>query len=424
MDDLVFLEAGIPMINGKWIAVAVDYFDMCYFASASGQGLYDEDRIRRLMAMCKAHGADTVLWRVSACGQVIYPSRVENRFGSAGDPRKHTAAVVEAMARFDPLEVAARAAREQGLEFLVWVTLYDDYFVWSESRLIQEQPHVQMVDRLGKLYFRGVVSYAYPEAVDFRLRQFREILDYDVDGLHMSCRSHANQSCPFRMPDMFGFNKPIADEYQRRTGDDLCKVTNIEIKTNAMHVADWMAFPDDPFDRELWHAIKGEYHTQFLRSVRREFPDKKLSLCFPITPGMPDAPLWEGVHPMGQFKLDISTWINEKLVDTLTPSEYGARWDLIHTWAEHYAPTAQAAGVKMATYQWIRNVGFNAMAQTVADRTAAGFDGTVFHEAACLEWPDTNANAQSTEDESKQQEREQVIAATKEQFFKPVWQIG
>ena len=43
----------------------VDFFDLCWEATKRGEGLYDQERIERLIARCAEEGFDALYWRVS-----------------------------------------------------------------------------------------------------------------------------------------------------------------------------------------------------------------------------------------------------------------------------------------------------------------------------------------------------------------------
>ena len=297
----------------------MDFFTWAYYLDRYENRLCTPDDMTRLMEKYAELGIETVFWRLSACGPVLYHSQVEYQFDD--DPRKHARALGRIMRRYDPLEEAIKSARKAGLRLAPWFTLFDDYFLGKSGRLVAEHPEWQWVDRTGKIYFQGVLSYAFPEVVAYRLEMIREIRKYGGDGLFLSLRSHADQSCPFRKTDMFGFEKPVVEEYKKRYGVDISKFDDIKYLLDDRHfVSDYELSGGEEFDRDQWHRLKGEFFTGFLEKVREEVgPETPVYICYVETEE------YEGIHNMAQFHLDWVQWLAKGLVTALAP-QFWINW--------------------------------------------------------------------------------------------------
>lgn len=314
------------MINNKQIVIPVDFFDHVYWKKQWADTLYDQDDIRRMMsAMVERGKADVCLWRLSACGAMTYRSRVEEQ--KRWDPRAPARAMNEVLNAYDPLAEAVNAAGRADIPLYAWITLFDEGYPPNMSRFLQENPHCQWVDRTGTIYAPGIPCYDYDETIEFRLKHIRELLDYGVNGLYLSLRSHSDQATPFRQKDFFGFNDPVVEEYKRRHGKDIRKFDDAQHILDEKHFRCRMEFIGGEFDIDAWHRLKGESLTRLLREVHKlagaDFP---IWLCF-IGPfeGM-ELPagiqndcenLTEGIHAFARFHIDWQTWLEEKLVDTL-----------------------------------------------------------------------------------------------------------
>jgi len=73
---------------------------------------------------------------------------------------------------------------------------------------------------------------------------------------------------------------------------------------------------------------------------------------------------------------------------------------------------------RLISAQWIRGCGFDGMAKAMEGRAQGGFDGAVFHEAACMEWPEPAASS-----DGRPNPRAQEIDSIKKRYFRPVWTI-
>lgn len=276
------------------LAMAVDYYDLVMISD----DLFDEEPIDRMLGEFAERGVNAIQWRVSVLGKLLYHTKTVDRFavgpfGAADIPG--FAAVHQPiyekcqaiMAKMDPMEVAVRLCRKHGLKVYPWLTIYDDAgyhsFTWSE--LIRKRPELCWKSIDGDVYYHGVTSYVYPEVVQHRLAQIKELLSYEGDGVYLSIRSHSRPpgyidryleflkdhtreewaKSPMNMnlselcadcERRFGYDPPAANAYRAKMGRN--------------------ASPDDV----EWWRFRGEYLVDFLKNVHELVKRDGGDLCF------------------------------------------------------------------------------------------------------------------------------------------------
>jgi hypothetical protein len=373
------------MINNRTVMIHVDFHDQCFWADKHGQGLYDEARIENLVRNCASQGADILLWRLTVCGPVAYRSKVETVFNDSAGGRRHSRALARAIEKFDPLETGAKHARGHGLKFYALIDLYDKFFAPWQSRLLAEHPEYQWTDRTGTIHLRGVPCYAYPGARDWEIRLIREVLTYDVDGLLLTTASHSNQHCPYREPDMFGYDKPVVEEYKRRYGVDISRYDDIVYERNDTRFANKFKFTGNDFDLSLWHRLKGEYFTLLLREIR-EAMGKERKMLVLINNST------EGPNRMARHHMDWGNWAAENIIDGLIlrePLRLDGRLDHRLLGSVRRALAAGTAlyiwrGAPASMRGW-ENIGRLSRLTARADRQRL-LDGFALHEAGTFEF--------------------------------------
>lgn len=305
--------------SGKIVSLNVDYADEVLFCEDFGYTEYDEDKIRLLMERASNSGFNRMLWRVSMCGKVNYFSRVEDIYDYGQHNRKPISQ------DFDPLKVASAYARKYGMEIDAWMTLYDDSPMLKDgsdkmaSVLCRTHPEWQMLSRDGKDFYQGVFCYAYPGVREHKLAMLAELVQYDIDGVFLSTRSHSRtpefrkksleyiegqisfeelNGCAAGTRDRFGFNDPVVEEYKKRYGTDI---------------------RNDEFDKVLWNSLRGEYLTGFLYEARRLLSSHDKRLCMMVKDE--DRGDSRGGHRLGWILGDLYTdwekWVNENIIDEL-----------------------------------------------------------------------------------------------------------
>lgn len=267
--------------------MAVDYYDLIW----QSEELFDEQHIDRFLGECAGRGINAIQWRLSVCGQLLYHTRTGDMFtGKKYNSQTSIAKAHETtyykcktiLRQFDPLETAIRLSHKHGLKLYPWLTLYDDYGILGDrqSSIVANYPNMSWSSIDNRNHYLGVLSYAYPEVVEFRLRQIREILSYGGDGIYLCNRSHSRppeynialEDFTIRNPDTsyiqwiaantefiekaqktaigkFGFDPPAVAAYIQATG-----------------------MP--PENSPEWWNFRGQYFTKFMKQVRKEVSGK------------------------------------------------------------------------------------------------------------------------------------------------------
>ncbi|HIE03332.1 MAG TPA: hypothetical protein EYP61_01095 [Candidatus Latescibacteria bacterium] len=347
----------------------VDFFDLCWEATKRGEGLYDRERIKRLIARCAEEDFDALHWRVSVCGKVAYHSKVMTVFD--GEYRLCANPLAQVLKRFDPLEVGARYARKYGLRIYPWVTLFDSYFVGLEDRFFASHPEYLLMSRDGSQVLRGVPCYAYPEVREYRLVEAKELMDYDVDGI-MYCahNSHTGLTIVSGEPDgedIFGYNPPVVEAFKERYGVDILK---------------------EDFDREAWYKLLGEFLTQYLKEVRGELNKRGKEMVVAVKRGEYAI---GGVYPRAKIHLDWRRWAQEQIVDGLIfPVAYGVDnttpEDDIRSIEGYRSELDRRCRLYVWYTVWTSHATPSEVRRVVSGVRESHLDGIVFHEAATFEF--------------------------------------
>jgi hypothetical protein len=165
-----------------------------------------------------------------------------------------------------------------------------------EDRLRIEHPEYAPVNRWGTWRQGGPVEFAYPGA---RQGVVRYLVKHTVEGGYdgIVLLTYA-ENYSQRYADEFGFNEPIVTEFKRRYGVDI---------------------RSQPFDKNAWSRLRGEYFTQFLRELHASLAKhgRKIAVCVDGS----DAELptcWiahGGVRTSGLVHMDVGRWARERLVE-------------------------------------------------------------------------------------------------------------
>jgi len=198
-NDMVVAEAieGVPFVGSRG-------------------GWYREEDLTGMIGRAAACGYRKIYFRVAVCGRAACPSGVK-------EPPDHDPAWAQTLRRYDPLDVAVRAAHDAGVECWAWLTPFDEcgrepgHPGSFQSRFSAEHPEFQLASREGDDTLWGVYCFGYPEVVDYFLRHLDEVLDRGPDGVFFSNRTHSNMDLRCRE---YGFNEPVIQRYRERHGGD------------------------------------------------------------------------------------------------------------------------------------------------------------------------------------------------------------
>jgi HEAT repeat protein len=201
-------------------------------------------------------------------------------------------------------DIAIAAAHRRGMQIYIVADLFDhgsqaDADPCSgEDRLRIEHPEWCPLDRWGERRAPGPIEFCYPEARHLLIsRYLRHVAQYGYDGI--SFWTYVERVIRYR--DEFGFNEPIMSEFKRRHGVDI---------------------RNQPFDKEAWYCLRGEYLTQFMRELHTALAAKGTKLSMAIYSPAPNYPEpWDGgkvdFPAAGMIYMDWEGWVQEGIIDEL-----------------------------------------------------------------------------------------------------------
>ncbi|MBM4079651.1 MAG: hypothetical protein FJ278_08120 [Planctomycetes bacterium] len=289
----------------------VSWGDLFYFfGPETDPGLYTRDQIRRMMVAWKKQGFTQVYWRSEHVPMDDWKWNTSTTYADASFLKAESDRIHRAC---DTTQAAIELARENGLKFFLWHSVYDEgtppdqkhrlwgTFPWRHT-FFDERPGMDTVDRRGGVQW-GIPEMAYPAVRQRKIQQYADFLrKYDADGVLVYLHSH---SAPGLHGDQYGFNPPIVAEYQKRHG--------VDILTDARFDCTSPSFDQRDPAVEQWRALRGEYLTQFLREFRAALRTLRPNLQIAINTQGGD---YFG-PPFGNMKMEWRRWIQEGLIDVL-----------------------------------------------------------------------------------------------------------
>lgn len=189
--------------------------------------------------------------------------------------------------KYDTLAAAAEEAWSLGIKMLGWMRINNETSgsgEWAKfganTPFHLAHPDMRKVDKDGNLTPR--LSFAYPEVREYLCSIGREILDRGVDGLAIDVLRH---------PPMVMFDKPLAEDFIRLTGQDPRRM--------------------EGDGSEEWLRFRARAFTGLLRDMRRMM-DRS---------GAGDKPLYVRTlfQPWRNLRdgCDVEAWMKEGIVDTV-----------------------------------------------------------------------------------------------------------
>lgn len=253
----------------KRVVMDVDYYDL------ARRG-YGPEELKAMFEKCACAGVDAMFWSVAFGGHILYQGKTQPVYTG----QDHTIGSAQAAAvinSFDPLATAIELGHQHGIKIIPYFRMFDDFFSGMIDKTIDRMEQGWWESRCGNIKLKGWPCYHEPEVIEHKLRNVREIIEYGVDGfLFGLSRSHAFYHSPYRQPNLFGYNQPVADEYQRRYGVDIRKfdymtgnLTTEGHFKECFFVHEFNYVGAEEFDLAKWHMIKGEAAVNFIRLVRQ-----------------------------------------------------------------------------------------------------------------------------------------------------------
>jgi uncharacterized lipoprotein YddW (UPF0748 family) len=351
----------------------MDYLDNVEYCSNLGLENYDEPAIVAYFATCKRRNVTGVLWRVSALGNFVYPTKVGTIFPQVIDGQEFTEGekrMAGNLERFDPLAVAIREAKRNGVQLYIWMTLSDEAYndqsrgMTHFSQFQKEHPETVQLNRKGEPLY-GTMCYSEPAARKYRLDIIRELLAYGADGLYLCTRSHSF-SFGEDKGDEYGFNPTIVKQYKERYGVDILT---------------------EDFDIQKWRELKAEGLDQLIREAADLVHAAGQKLMFGTSFwGLSDSLTGN----WGKMPVDVKKYLRNGWVDSVVSGQFhvGPFFASIQQ-----AAFAQAARPEQKLYFWAQIYDYGQKrthtSQELLEQAAffrfLGANGGMYHESVNLE---------------------------------------
>jgi len=155
------------------------------------------------------------------------------------------------------------------------------------------------------VYVAGGLHPIYSEVRQYWLDQIRTFIAAGVDGIDIRVTNHSTWTCE---GEEYGFNEPVVEEFKRRYGTDILA---------------------EPFDRERWKQLQGEYYTTFLRDARALTKKHRVAMQLHVN-GLMGVTIrwWERNNVPANFAWEWEKWIRDDVCDSIAlkyiPWEFGA----------------------------------------------------------------------------------------------------
>jgi len=264
----------------------------------------------------------TLLFRANVAGRCYYRSRLMASFDHETINHRNPDAkifqrVADMMDACDPLAEAVRAGRRHGVPVWIWWNWNEWHNVrqdWIDlnDRTWYDRPRKYWCSRDGSRFYCGAPDWGDAEVAERMVGLAKETLDYGVDGMYLSMRSHSWWPC-FPAPgwndhlEPFGFNDSVVKTYQQRHGVDI-------------------RYED--YDEDKWLRIKGEQFSNVLartgaaaHAAGRRFilgtePDRTSLMV-----GFANSPTLRDVAAHLKLYKDWEGWVAEGSIDGLCAEE-------------------------------------------------------------------------------------------------------
>ncbi|MFA6568807.1 MAG: hypothetical protein WCS96_11390 [Victivallales bacterium] len=214
----------------------------------------------------------------------------------------------------------------------------------------------------------GALEAAYPEVQSWWLRQVDACIAAGVDGIDFRIGSH-NRTFDWAA---YGFNKPVVDAFKARYGVDI------------LH---------EPFDRQAWRELRGEFYTGFLREASARLRGAGKGVQAHVRADM-QPPNW---HTWKEINYDWRCWMKDGLMDELTVMSQ----ELRTAPAAGMAETARKAGIKVNYRPVINSLarmssGPQRLSHLIREACEGGADGFIIYENESLMTAAEDGSAKTT----------------------------
>ena len=163
-----------------------------------------ETQVEELVEHLYQNGVDVILLRMGYLGYLPYHTDLSHPVGfdeshARQNPFTSDSSALEkwiaqrkewneryrqVLETFNPPEIFIREGHKRGMKVIMWIDIFDDMYSGHRSKFIDEHPYCQWTSRDGQSYFKGLISYAWKESREFRIKQAEELLALGADGIH------------------------------------------------------------------------------------------------------------------------------------------------------------------------------------------------------------------------------------------------
>ena len=274
-----------------------------HFINLSGSA----EEVRGRLEPLRHSDVARVYWEAGGGDHALYFSRIAPDFSTLWEPLRgetkkafYPGAYDRLLAKtwqayhqtgVDPLRVAAEFAHEMGLELhasyrTASFVIPPPHDIFPQEGFYQRHPELLCVDREGNTLPR--ISFAFPETRRYVISMFREMaVNYPIDGVCLLYN---------RRPPLVAYEEPLVQGFQERYGQDPRQLDE-----------------KDP----RWLSYRCSALTQFMRELREEMDavarEQKRAEPLQVSAVVSR----EGENML--HGMDLKTWIEEGLVDTLIP---------------------------------------------------------------------------------------------------------
>lgn len=297
-DEIKALKADRERTNTRTVEAAID--GISFFR----HGYYEKDHLLELVEPFRHSDVGKVTWACCYGDSVNYPSKAGVFMGgdrNDDESRRHAELGQMVDAGIIPQEIVADHVHAMGMKFEAMFRLGifgrvppRRWLPANAKGFVETHPECRLAMADGTPVQKA--SYAFPETREKMLAIIREAVSlFDVDAVSLAFN---------RGPLFAAYERPVLEDFQREFGGDA---------------------RDLPLDDPRLARIRSDYLNQFVRDVRRILDevgtakDKRLELG-----------VWHEGKTLAERQrsgLDVETWIQEGLLDSVVSSVNNASLD-------------------------------------------------------------------------------------------------
>jgi|GEM_PF-4092514 len=381
-------------MNPKRLTMDVDFSDEAYF------GRTKPEQLDELFIQMQNAGFDAAIWDTFWCGTSLYHSDKLPLFSNSlrWESPKNMAALLK---EWDPFARALKRSKETGIQILPYFRMLEEaYAPFDGDKFFRDNPEFWWQTRCGAYRMVGWPCYSYPEVREHMLERVDDLVEHGATGAFFDiARTHIPYFCVYSLGknlDVFGYNKPVVDEFKRRYGIDLSDFDHTEEISTAERgpgmpfVYEYAWVGTQPHDVWAFKRLIGEGFELFLREVRSRYPDFYIAMQTGQmeSGGRPDEPA------LATFRIDLEGLCRDGIVDEYSvPANYRGTAPDINSYLLPRFDNVKASGKQLTA--WLNDIlvsdggGGGSITREEIDSyidrfIASDIDGAFIHEAAFI----------------------------------------